>query len=66
MCWTKTPPPQPYRAKLGILGLVGVVVQSDEVEPGFHLVTLTPKHVITTLTLAGLGGTAAEGRALSG
>ena len=36
-----------HRSKLGVLGLVGVVIQSDEVESRLDLITASTKHVIS-------------------
>lgn len=45
---------------LGVLGLVGVVIQSDEVETGVHLVAASSKHVLPAYALSRLRVTAAE------
>lgn len=45
---------------LGVLGLVGVVIQSDEVETGLHLVAASSEHVLPAYALSRLGVTAAE------
>lgn len=36
---------------LGVLCLVGVVIQSDEVEAGLDLIAASPKHVLPAHTL---------------
>lgn len=36
-----------YRPKLGILSLVGVVIQTDEVKARLHLIASPPEHVIS-------------------
>lgn len=37
---------------MGIFGLVGVVIQSNEVEPRLDLITATTKHMVFADTLA--------------
>lgn len=49
-----------HRSVPGILCLVGVVIQSDEVETGLHLVTASSEHVIPAYALSSLRVTAAE------
>lgn len=41
-----------YRSKLGVLGLVRVVVQTDEVKPRLHLIAAPTEHVIPADALA--------------
>lgn len=36
-----------HGSKLGVLGLVGVVIQSDEVESRLDLIAASPEHVIS-------------------
>lgn len=36
-----------YRSKLGILGLVRVVIQTDEVKSRLHLIAAPTEHVIS-------------------
>lgn len=40
-----------YRSKLGLLGFICVMIQSDEVESRFNLVTATTEHVISAYAL---------------
>ena len=46
---------------LGVLCLVGVVIQSDEVEAGLDLITASSKHVLPAHTLSCVRLTAVEG-----
>lgn len=41
-----------HRSVLGVLGLVGVVIQSDEVEAGLDLITAPPEHVLPAHALS--------------
>lgn len=41
-----------HRSVLGVLSLVGVVVQSDEVEARLHLVAALSEHVLPAHTLS--------------
>lgn len=45
---------------LGVLGLVGVVIQSDEVETGLQLVAASSEHMLPAYALSRLRVTAAE------
>ena len=40
-----------HRSKVGVFGLVGVVIQSDEVEPRLDLITAATKHVVSAHAL---------------
>lgn len=53
--------------KLGVLGLVRVVVQTDDVKSRLHLIAASPEHVISAVTLtahlvAPVGGQEVEDR----
>lgn len=41
-----------HRSILGVLCLVGVVIQSDEVETGLDLIAAPSEHVLPALTLS--------------
>lgn len=41
-----------HRAAVGLLRLVGVVVQGDEVEAGLHLVAAPAEHVLSAHALS--------------
>lgn len=48
-----------YRSVLGVLRLVGVVIQSDEVETRLHLIAPPPEHVLPADALTRVRVTAA-------
>lgn len=41
------------RSELGVLSFVCVVIQTNEVEPGLHLITAAAEHVISAGALTG-------------
>ena len=51
-----------HRAVLGVLRLVGVVIQSDEVEARLHLIAAPAEHVLPAHTLPRVRVTAVGGR----